>query len=93
MNESIGIKYSVEFLGMQMLPSTYRHIIIGIICCLTNLEISDSTGAFILQNKKDLDSELGAIQVHHGQNIREQHYAGTSRTLRSITAHTQEILL
>lgn len=41
------IKYSVEFLNIQILLSTYCHIIIGMICYLTNLEINDSIKAFI----------------------------------------------
>lgn len=41
------IKYSVEFLNIQILPSIYCHIIISMICYLTNLEINDSIEVFI----------------------------------------------
>ena len=86
-------KYSQEFLGQRMIPSIYRHIIIGMIQLCTSLEINKKTGGFLLTNTKDIGSQLGATQAHHSQHRRNMTYARPSNILQNMSAETQQLLL
>ena len=87
------IKYSLKCFGQRMLPRIYRHIIIAMTKLRTDLVIDDKTGCLVLTNKKDISSELGAMQAHHGIGTREMQYARDSHTMKDIPKGSQELLL